>query len=161
MKVRNAAQVFSQRVSAVMRRFAKDGNSLPGEAEETANFVLFVDRLFDSVNGSVIKPAGGKLLRCAVKCDSPHREFWVEAIQVLKTIKYKKNDKKYVPPAIKNWILTLDGLLNLWRKLRAVGFDPGSNCEEDDTEGALDCLKAFLAINVEQDMGGIFPITED
>jgi hypothetical protein len=84
---------------------------------------LFVDRLFDNVNGSVIKPAGGKLLRCAVKCDSPHREFWVEAIQVLKTIKYKKNDKKYVPPAIKNWILTLDGLLNLWRKLRAVGFE--------------------------------------
>ncbi|RZC42305.1 hypothetical protein BDFB_008241, partial [Asbolus verrucosus] len=35
------------------------GNSLPAKAEETANFLLFVDRLFDSVSGSLITTAGG------------------------------------------------------------------------------------------------------
>ncbi|RZC37268.1 hypothetical protein BDFB_013887, partial [Asbolus verrucosus] len=155
LKVRNSAQVFSHRVSAVMRRFARDGNNLPAEAEQTANFLLFVDRLFDSVNGSLITPAGD-----AQYSPTRHTAFWMEAIQVLKTIKYRKNGRGCVPPTITNWILTLDGLLNLWRKLRVVGFDPSSNCEDDDTEGALDCFKVFLLDNREHEMHGVFAHSE-
>ncbi|RZC38170.1 hypothetical protein BDFB_009522, partial [Asbolus verrucosus] len=150
----------------------------PRQGEQTANFLLFVDRLFESVSGSLITPAGGKLLKRTVQSNSPHCAFWMEAIQVLKTIKYRKNGgREYVPPIITNWIVTLDGLLNLWRKLQVVRFEflltrnlnqdaieklfgPSSNCEDDDTEGALDCFKVFLLDNPEHEMHGVFAHSE-
>ncbi|KAK9685561.1 hypothetical protein QE152_g37949 [Popillia japonica] len=59
-KVSVAAQVFSQRLSAVMRKFA--GCDIPSvmvldkSATDTADF--FVDKLFDSVNGAVVSFGG-------------------------------------------------------------------------------------------------------
>jgi len=56
---------------------------LPKEAANTADFLLFMDKLFDSLNGSTRKPQKGKTLRCAVTSSSPHVPFWKEAIRVL------------------------------------------------------------------------------
>lgn len=178
---------------------------LPEKARGTADFLLFGDKLFDSVNGSLIDPEHGKSLRCAVKEDSPHVDFWYEAIQVLQTVKYVPSGKSdYVPPTIKNWISTLHGFIYIWKKLKEVGFQyllprnlnqdplenffgcvrshgvrnvnpscdsfissfksliinnfmsahsPASNCEKDESEGALDSLKEFLM----REMEGIAP----
>ncbi|CAH0546446.1 unnamed protein product, partial [Brassicogethes aeneus] len=66
MKVKHAAQVFSHRVSSTMRGLVKYGNEcLPQNALGTANFLMFMDKLFDSVNGSLMKPEHGKMLKCA------------------------------------------------------------------------------------------------
>ncbi|KAJ3666419.1 hypothetical protein Zmor_001861 [Zophobas morio] len=56
MKVSLMAQVFSFKVGSLMKRISQWGlqcdNSLPAEAVQTADFILFMDMLFDSLNGN-------------------------------------------------------------------------------------------------------------
>ena len=50
-----AAQFFSNTVAAVLRRIARTENNpddIPKEAESTAELLLFMDKVFDSVNGA-------------------------------------------------------------------------------------------------------------
>lgn len=82
---------------------------LPNCAEDTADFLLFFDNLFDSMNGSVIKPEHGKLLRCAISNNSGHLVFWREAKNVLKSMVFLNGNKTFVPPCITNWIDTIKG----------------------------------------------------
>lgn len=146
-----------------------------------------------------MKPQHGKYLRCAIKDNSPHSAFWNEAIKVLASVTFIRKDRKeFVPPSIKNWIITIRGFQCIWTKLKKAGFeflslrnlnqDPlenffgcirshgirnvnptcasfvasfktlvvnnffsshsvGSNCEEDESDGALDLLKQFVGSN--------------
>jgi hypothetical protein len=96
---------------------------LPNEAIGTANFILFVDKLFDSVNGSSIHPKENKPLRRAVSVNTGHMDCWNEAINVLRTVKFSNEKREFVPPSITNWILSLKNLNLLWRKLQAVDFE--------------------------------------
>jgi hypothetical protein len=83
------------------------GKCLPSSTLGTCDFLLFFDKLFDSLNGSLIKPGNGKYLRCAVTKTSPHLKFWDEAIHVLDTIRFfSSKNKEFVPPSVKNWITT-------------------------------------------------------
>jgi hypothetical protein len=66
MKMKNAALVLSHRVQSTMRGLNCLNTVLPQEAIGTANFLLFVDKLFDSVNGSALNPFDGNLLKHAV-----------------------------------------------------------------------------------------------
>ncbi|KAI4462935.1 thap domain [Holotrichia oblita] len=201
MKVSVAAQIFSHSLSASMRALARLGAvSLPKSCVDTADFLLFVDKLFDSVNGSAIKPPFGKGLYCAITKDSEHLEFWHRALPVLQSIVYVGKGKEFVPPSVSNWITTIRGLMYIWGNLSnsltflcprnfnqdpvenffgsirshvarnvnptpsffAASFksilvnnfmsahSPGSNCEEDNSEGALDNLRSFLERNVEE-----------
>lgn len=94
---------------------------MPEEATETAEFVLFMDRTFDSVNGT--KYNSDNDLRCAVTEHSKHHEFWVESIKVFQSMKFiKANGQKYTPPSIKNWIHTLKGFRHLWHYCKEQGF---------------------------------------
>ncbi|KAI4468158.1 transposase protein [Holotrichia oblita] len=109
MKGKLAAQIFSQRVSSIMRGLVRLVPGFPSSASDTADFLLFFDKVFDSINGSTIKPQNGKLLRCAVTSSSDHIEFWNEAVRVLSTIKFLKEVTNAdglkmitsVPPSIK------------------------------------------------------------
>ncbi|XP_071056514.1 uncharacterized protein [Onthophagus taurus] len=49
----------------------------------TAKILKFFDNLFDSVNGVLLYPQGGKVLRCALTKDSAHNKFVESAIQAL------------------------------------------------------------------------------
>ncbi|CAB3235138.1 unnamed protein product [Arctia plantaginis] len=53
MKVKYAAQVFSQRVSSALRFLARH-KILPPECQDTASFLLIFDKLFDSFNGVTV-----------------------------------------------------------------------------------------------------------
>ncbi|KAK9728323.1 hypothetical protein QE152_g18101 [Popillia japonica] len=90
MKVKNAAQVFSHRVSSVMIVFANKGDLNPSAAD-TVDLLLFVDKLFDSMNSISKFMPEEKILRCAVSCavsaNSLHINFWNEANN-----DYKEND---------------------------------------------------------------------
>lgn len=96
---------------------------MPVSAFGTSEFLFFMDRLFDSVNGASIAAQLAKPLRCALSSSSKHEEFWNEAICVLETMHFFNNQRpKIVPPSIKNWIHTLKGMKYLWSKLREQGF---------------------------------------
>jgi len=90
----------------------------------TAMFCLFMDKTFDSVNSRTINPESGKLLRSAVKENSPHVHHWTSAINTFQSMKLvnKSNGKKTVPPCLKNWIITLKSVKYLWSKLQNNNF---------------------------------------
>lgn len=93
------------------------GSCHSSTAVGTSHFTLFCDKLFDSFNGSAINPTNGKLLRCAVKQNSPHHEFWAESLKVLKSMTFvAKNGKRHIPPTVKNWTRTIRGRYYMFQK---------------------------------------------
>lgn len=59
MKVSYATQIFSATVAAAIESMVAS-NNLPADAIHTAEFVHFMDSLFDSLNGRNIRPPPGK-----------------------------------------------------------------------------------------------------
>lgn len=81
-----------------------------------------MDQVFDSVNGHSCEAEYGKELRCAIKADSPHLQFWEKSIKVFNSAKFVAASGEKIPPSIKNWVKTLRGFIYLWKKLSNVGF---------------------------------------
>ncbi|XP_035205421.1 uncharacterized protein LOC118180426, partial [Stegodyphus dumicola] len=79
MKVALAAQVFSHTVAAGMNLCILSG-LIEASAAPTVEFILKIDNLFDSMNGTRKNPLRGKQLHCAVKEGSAHINFWKEMI---------------------------------------------------------------------------------
>lgn len=87
-------------------------------------FLLFGDKLFDSVNGLTVEPQHGNVMRCAVRETSHHVDFWYEAIKVLQSVKFFNDGRRdFVPPTIENWIFTLRCFIYLWNKLKGVALN--------------------------------------
>ncbi|KAJ8983164.1 hypothetical protein NQ317_016263 [Molorchus minor] len=123
MKVKMASQVFSARVAAAMRSLALHGQSdkMTEDALDTAEFILFMDKAFDSVNGARVIPESGKSLRTAVTEKSDHKEFWTEAIKVFESMVFLDSKmKEHITPSIKNWTHTLKALQYICTKLLGV-----------------------------------------
>ncbi len=57
-------------------------------AVTTADFVLFLDKLFDSLNGFLTTPTEDKDLYTVIRENSKHHTFWVDAIKTLETIEF-------------------------------------------------------------------------
>lgn len=94
---------------------------LPASAAGTAQFVSFMDQLFDSVNSSSIN--GDKPLRSALTKVSPHWKFWDEALPVLRSMRFiDSKGNRTVPICVRNWILTIENLRYLWATLEERGF---------------------------------------
>ncbi|KAJ8911123.1 hypothetical protein NQ315_003298, partial [Exocentrus adspersus] len=69
-------------------------------ATDTAEFLSFGDKLFDSVNGCSIFNKSGKTLKTRVdltRAENVHRQFWKDAIQIFDSMHYLDNDKIVVP----------------------------------------------------------------
>lgn len=73
MKVKFASQLFSQTVGKTMGYLAENG-ILPEDAKDTADLLIFIDHLFDSMNGSFqnSKTRSGKELLRNVTSNSLH-----------------------------------------------------------------------------------------
>jgi hypothetical protein len=80
---------------------------------------LFIDALFDSLNGNTRKAPAGKPLKDGVSQWSDHEEFWKSAINMLETFNYfNAKKKKFVKiPSIVILIKTLRGFIALKQKL--------------------------------------------
>jgi len=93
------------------------------KGRDTAEMILFFDRLFDSVNGHTLKPE--KPLRVAISHNSPHFPFWKRAVKRLQRMRFV--DRKSKNPLrdsniLKNWISTILGLRKLWIILKKYEF---------------------------------------
>jgi hypothetical protein len=107
MKVKHAAQIFSQRLASTMLMVNNMGKhnintlnysclfflilerqTVIHNGNHTAEILYFFDRLFDSVNGSNKQPRKGKSLRCGISDTSAHLNFWTnEALPFLQEMK--------------------------------------------------------------------------
>lgn len=100
-----------------------------------------MDKVFDSVNGSTVNAKDCKPLKCAIKENSPHIDFWHEAIKVFESMVFvnkKTGQKTKQPVCIKNWVITLKSFEYLWLKLKAdnLKFLILRNINQD----SLECL---------------------
>lgn len=107
MKISIAAQVLSNNVASVMksmtiRNDASDSLRLPKEAESTAEFIPFMDKVFNSVNGSQIKISRGKDLKFAVSSKTGHQMFWCEAKNVFRLMHFCSGKDKIITSSLKN-----------------------------------------------------------
>ncbi|KRT84344.1 hypothetical protein AMK59_2308 [Oryctes borbonicus] len=131
MKVKNCSQVFSHTVSSAIYTRATISTELDSQssfyldpkATETADLLQFFDKLFDSVNGSLLYPEKGKELRCVVKPNSRHIQFWQTSLQTLRSMYFKTANRRQTSPSLKNWIFSLESLSYISRKLFDLKFD--------------------------------------
>ncbi|GJQ71447.1 hypothetical protein Trydic_g11172 [Trypoxylus dichotomus] len=73
-------------------------------------------KLIALLNGNVKRFA--KPLKGYIEAASPHFEFWRNAKQVLNTMYFvDSNNKKRVSPTIKNGIVTLNGMVQIFKGL--------------------------------------------
>uniref|UniRef100_A0A1Y1KN14 THAP-type domain-containing protein n=1 Tax=Photinus pyralis TaxID=7054 RepID=A0A1Y1KN14_PHOPY len=127
MKVSSCTQVFSHRVGSLMKRISRwdtrDEPNLPVSASETAEFILFADKLFDSLNGTTCKAPVGKPLKGGVSASSGHVEFWYEALQILDSMKFYSDQKNgfVANPSLRNLKHTIRGFIYLQQKLLNEG----------------------------------------
>ncbi|KAI4459370.1 transposable element-related [Holotrichia oblita] len=150
MKVCSAAHIFSHSLSASMRALVRLGvTSLPKSASDTADFLLFGDKIFDSVNGSRVKPLAGKTLRCAITAESEHIEFWNQAARVLDSITFDNKGNDFIPPTISNWKTTIRGLKYIWNKYGSrLKFLCPRNFNQDPLEIFFGSIRSHGARNV-------------
>ncbi|XP_026476296.1 uncharacterized protein LOC113381848, partial [Ctenocephalides felis] len=154
MKVSLAAQVFSQRVAHGLQNSGYQVVAGSVTSYGTGQFLMFMDYLFDSVNGLSKLPLNGKQFRCAISNKSAHTIFWREAKLVLNSMQFIKS-KSLVkvltkPPCIKNWIRTIEGLSYIWQKLKVVqGFSYlcTRNFNQDPLENFFGCIRSHGASN--------------
>ncbi|KAK9736292.1 hypothetical protein QE152_g12613 [Popillia japonica] len=76
MKVKCASQVFSERVAGIMKLISNTcSTAICEEGTSDTDFLHFIDRLLDSVNGHKLRAESGKDLRCVIKEGLPHLNF--------------------------------------------------------------------------------------
>jgi hypothetical protein len=114
MNVRLAAQVMSHTVAAGLCLYASlPGDFLPPEAAATAEFVEYIDKLFDSCNGVNFHDV--KTQRRPVTDSSFHVPFWKDALKWLEKVKFL--NARGTIYCVDGWRLSLSAILMLWEEL--------------------------------------------
>lgn len=85
MKVSLATQIFSNTCGSVMMNCIEE-KKLPKHFDGTAQVLLFMNDIFDSINGS--KKYKGDTLKSAVQTGSIHFSFWEYAVSVLSEMSF-------------------------------------------------------------------------
>nr|CAI5817708.1 unnamed protein product [Callosobruchus analis] len=120
MKVKMCTQVFSHAVGSLIKRIAqwdiKDNNTLPFEAADPADLLLFMDKLFDALNVLRISKPQAKPLKYAVTRKSHNEEFWQTVVDSMKFFCPQKQ-KIVLVPRLRNWKFTIKGFNYLKSKL--------------------------------------------
>jgi hypothetical protein len=117
MNVRLAAQVLSHSVGVGISFYINTlDHQLPQEAMVTAEFVLRMDRIFDSVNASNFKDL--KLDRRPIASSSYHVAFWDESVKWLRAIKFVGSKARIY--CVDGWQLTLTAMKLLWQDVESL-----------------------------------------
>ncbi|XP_045504408.1 uncharacterized protein LOC123701039 [Colias croceus] len=129
----------------------------------TAEVVEFFDELFDSVNCYPGGATKGKM-RKAVKINSPHIQFWTEAIKKLKEIKFEDTSSKIAlqsgkprlvrVPSVDGWITTLESFIRITKILfekYAVKYYYPRNINQDPLENFFGRVRALNYRNINPD----------
>ena len=115
MKVKRAAQIFSNTVQAAMLTYICSGD-LPSEAFYTATSLKKLDSLFDIFNSSSLLDS--KPFKCALKEGSPS----FDCLQMMNSTFERLTvlGLKTQPPCMKRWVMTINALLCLWDELKSL-----------------------------------------
>lgn len=115
LRVRLATQVLSHTVASGMKHMIAN-KVLPRDADDTADFVEAMDRLFNCFNSKTLHTNKEASLNGAISAESQHVLYLKDMRTYMKML--KSNGKVQVPPCISGWQLTITALLKLWDELR-------------------------------------------
>ncbi|KAK2577974.1 hypothetical protein KPH14_002673 [Odynerus spinipes] len=161
MKVSKCTQVFSNTVASIISLMSrteaksKCGSSqMPIEGEATAHLLLFLNDLFDTVNGGNSKISSKNNIRKKISVTGPceQEEIWNKAISIFQNMKFiprKMRDRKR-PPVLKNWVHTLRGFKLLRESLYNLGFTDfaARSFNQDCIENFFDQIRQHGVRNV-------------
>ena len=116
MRVNLAAQVLSHSVAAGISTLQRLGH-LPEEAKATAEFVEFMDRLFNTFNSSNLN--SHQCMGHAISENSGHMEFLNESLIFLNSL--IPLAKRQVP-CLTGWKISINSLKSLWHELSNENF---------------------------------------
>lgn len=108
----------------LIQGYQKGAIKMEQRATETAEFLKFMDSLFDSFNGVAPFNKSGKILKTSVKCDDDnedniHIQFWKKAKTIISTFHcFNINNKKVIPPTFRNWQTTIANFIILRTTLK-------------------------------------------
>lgn len=122
MKVKNAAQVFSQRTANALKILSAYDKSI-----ETANFantaevVEDMNNVFDAVNGPHPRSKNSKITNPT--SDSHHIETWAKFRAAAVNLKFiNLQGRIFQPPCQKNLVMSLSALQDFWQELLKIQF---------------------------------------
>lgn len=124
MKVKNCTQALSRSVGAVIGFLAENRIHPFEDAMGTSQIIIFLDMLFDSMNGASLYSTSNNNLRCRLTAASAHLEFWRGAKEILNSMHFRcpKTKKISNPPTVRNWVQTIRGLEYLWTIFQKKGY---------------------------------------
>ncbi|KAH0999444.1 hypothetical protein HUJ04_003260 [Dendroctonus ponderosae] len=151
MKVKCCTQVFSYQVGALMKRIIswKSQVNMDSDAIDTAELILFLDKLFDSLNSSRRTGPPGKPLKASVTlANSEHVDFWKDAVKILSSMKYfcPKKQKFVSVPSLRNFIHTLNGFVHLSKEIlkeHPKKFLTTRTFQQDALENFFGCIRSY------------------
>ncbi|CAH2088468.1 unnamed protein product [Euphydryas editha] len=157
MRVKTVVQTFSHSVAVAAEHLTGRGD-LPIECRQMIDIVILLDNLFDSMNSSTFHIPNGKIYKGPIRRNSPHHQFWLQAKNVLKTVKFVKkteNGNKIrnvdtTVPSVKNFIKTIEGMEALWIVLsRKYSFDTllTRHFNQDPIENFFGNIRSYGARN--------------
>lgn len=163
MRVKYSAEIFSHTFASFLvqashnQAKSKCGRYQMGvKGEDTGYLCLFLDQVFDSVNGTVSKETNDNesiyKKPIPTKGDCPHEELWNSAIRVFESMRYvksRKNDYEK-PPVLINWVKTLKSFKVLREKMAEYGFETfsGRLFNQDPLENFFSQIKQHGARNI-------------
>jgi sulfur transfer protein SufE len=95
----------------------------------TAEFVSFIDSLFDSLNGSQLRPSEGKNLQCALSKDSKSGQL--------------RTNFKFV----EGWEITIRAIMHLWQNLKGLQYLSLRNLNQDPVENLFSQVRQHGVCN--------------
>ncbi|EEZ97391.1 hypothetical protein TcasGA2_TC011217 [Tribolium castaneum] len=147
MKVSVAARQLSYSVACELETYVSH-NQLPPNAVHTAEFVHLIDQLFDSCNGTTkYSKRESKPLRCAIREDSPHINFWTDLLAKINNWKIiNKATGKNVTNQfhfINGWKVTIRSIIAIWHDLQNLGLEYlcGRVLNQDTVENLFCCVR--------------------
>ncbi|KAF4527244.1 hypothetical protein B566_EDAN015917 [Ephemera danica] len=140
MKVKLATQVFSHSVYASLMT-AIDINEMSSDGKGTANFVKFMNDLFDNLNSRAPYDRNPQCRPLSEKNPDIEKNL-LEAMTLLNNLKVRNNGKKN-PPCIDGFILSIQSILSLWYDLRdeGINFLLTSRLNQDPLENLFAVLR--------------------
>lgn len=124
MKVSLASQVFSKSLGSIMH-FCSQHNSVPNDSSRTAYLLLFVNNLFDSMNGGG-KPEAGTFRGPITDSNKfKYYKFWHYAISKLEKMDYidpLTGDTNNRSTVIQKTISTIKGCMELTKICLSLGI---------------------------------------
>jgi len=114
MSVKLAAQVLSHTMSSTIRTCISTKELKSETANNTADFVEFIDKLFDCLNSRTLYNSNP--YNCALTNNSIVKDFLSKACDYFKNLVKLKNEKVTRPPCFNGFIQTINGVLQFFEE---------------------------------------------